>query len=125
MSNLQEKIDALSAALADVIKETVLATVKVGGGTKAAAAEEPAAAPAKRTRRAKPAEPEVSLEDVRTAMIALADAKDKAAVVEVLSRFGVAKIGDLKPENYAECKELAEAETADGGDAGDEDPFAE
>lgn len=109
--------------------EAMLQQAIQGAGSAAVAeepeAEEPVAAAPKRSRKSKKAV--VTLEDVRGALVALAEAKDKQSVVEVLSRFGVAKIGDLAEENYAECKEAAEAEAAadDEGESEDEDdPFA-
>jgi hypothetical protein len=123
--SVQSKAATFTAALIDLVEEIA------GGGNGApapaparsrAAAAEPAA-PAKRTRKSKAAPPEVTLEDVRTSLIALNDARDKQAVIEVLSRFGVAKIGDLPEENYAEAKEAADAEAAEEEPDPEDDPF--
>jgi hypothetical protein len=119
-------VDAFVTSLTDLVQH-------IAGGSGAAKAapaeevEEPATK--KRSRnKAEAAKPKVTIEEVRKALIALSEAKDKQAVVEVLSRFGVAKIGDLSEDSYAEAKELAEAEAQaeddEDGD-GEDDPFGE
>jgi len=55
-------------------------------------AEQPAAADA----------PAIAVADVNAAIIALAKAKGRDAAVGVLGKFGVAKVPELKPEQYAD-----------------------
>lgn len=124
--SLQAKTEALAQSLAELVMAAVQAGMKVSAKGAPAAEPEAPAAPAKKGRK-KAAAPEVTVEDVRTSLLALNEAKGKQAVVDVLARFGVGKIGDLDEAQYAECKELAEAEAAedDTGDGdGDDDLFA-
>jgi 2-oxoglutarate dehydrogenase E2 component (dihydrolipoamide succinyltransferase) len=67
----------------------------------AAAASAPAAQPASASPAAVP------FKAVADAITALAD-KDLAAAKGVLQSFGVAKAGDLKPEQYAACVEACQ-----------------
>lgn len=108
MSAIREALDALADALE--------AAVASKGGK--AAAEAPAAAGKSR----KKAEP--TMDDTRDALIELNGKHGKPAVIDVLSRFGVTKIGDLPAEHFAECIKLAnEYEEAEPEE--EEDPLGE
>lgn len=102
MSAIRDALDALADAL-----EAALAGA--GKSRKATPAEEPeeaeAPAPARGKSKKKAA---VTMEEVREAMIALNSEHGKPAVIDVLSRFGVTKLGDLPEEHFAEAKGLAE-----------------
>ena len=62
--------------------------------------EEPAPRKSKKTKAA------TTMNDVRDALIELNAEHGKKAVVDVLSRFGVTKVGDLAEDHFDECIEL-------------------
>lgn len=75
----------------------------------ASAQAQEATAPAA-TTVASPSEPEapqIDVEQVKAAIMALAKAKGREAAVAVLSAFGAAKVPDLKPSQYAEVLEAS------------------
>lgn len=94
MSKIREALDAL----ADAIEESL-----EGQATEA---ETPKGkSPAKEGKKAKKAK---TMDDVRNALVALNGEHGKSAVVDVLSRFGITKVGDLDEEHFDECIQLAE-----------------
>jgi len=124
--SIQEKTQAVAEALAELVKAVALAAIKGANGNADAAAETPAPAAGKKRRKA--AAPAVTVEEVRASLIALNEAKGKQAVIDLLARYGVGKIGDLAEENYAEAKTEAESEAMAEDDAegegGDDDMFS-
>ena len=70
--------------------------------------EEEEAAPPPKAKKGAAKKPAVDMKKVQAALVALSQDKGKKAVVDVLSRFGVTKLGDLAEENFAECLELAQ-----------------
>lgn len=119
MSAIREALDALADALEEAL-------AGAGKGRKAAPAEEPAdeepAAPARGKKSKKAA---VTMEQVREAMVALNEEHGKPALIDVLSRFGVTKLGDLPEEHFAEAKELAENYEPEAAAEDDDDPLGE
>ena len=57
--------------------------------------------PSKKTKKAR------TLDEVKGKLVELSEVADKQAVKDVLSRFGVTKLGDLPEENYNECHDVA------------------
>lgn len=116
MSAIREALDALADALEEALAG--------GGKAKKAAApaddDEPAApARGKKTKKAA-----VTMEQVREAMVALNEEHGKPALIDVLSRFGVTKLGDLPEEHFAEAKDLAENYEPEAA-AEDDDPLGD
>lgn len=58
--------------------------------------------------------PQPTYDDVKAAVIKLSQAKGRDTVVDVLSRFGVTKAPDLKPDQYAGALEKIESVIAGG-----------
>ena len=113
--SLEQKIEALTAA---VIALTETMTPK-----QAEASEKPANAEAKTTStaQAKKEEPKqeaveaeivVTFEDLKQAVVAAAD-KDKEATKKALAKFQVAKISELKEEQYADALAALQAVVSD------------
>jgi hypothetical protein len=59
-----------------------------------------------------PSEQAIPVGDVNAAIIALAKSKGRDAAVAVLQQFGVAKVPELKPEQYAAVMAAAKEATA-------------
>ncbi len=57
--------------------------------------------PSNKTKKAR------TLDEVKGKLVELSEVADKQAVKDVLSRFGVTKLGDLPEENYNECHDVA------------------
>lgn len=109
--SLEEKVDALTSAIAGLTIAMQAQLVALGGAA-AIAAEAPAkeapkkAAPAKAAPKkeepAAKAELVVTFEDLKQAVVAAAD-KDKPATSAALKKLNVAKISELKEEQYEEA----------------------
>ena len=106
---IEAKIDELIAALN--------ANTAALGGAKAEApakpkkakpeaAPEPAPAPAPAPI---PAAPTVTAKECTDILMEVANKVERAAAIEILKKFGVAKISELKPEHHAEAYALAKA----------------
>lgn len=108
-----EKLLAAIIALTEALNAHTAAL----GGTAAPEAEtteEAAPEPPKKGKGKKAAPKPATMEEVRTAMLALNEAKGKQAVVDLLAQYGVGKIGDLDAANYAEViKDANEAAAAE------------
>lgn len=113
--SLEQKIEALTAA---VIALTETMTPK-----QAEASEKPAKAEAKTTSKAQAkkedvkqeaveAELVVTFEDLKQAVVKAAD-KDKDATKAALAKFKVAKISELKEEQYADALAALQAVVSD------------
>ena len=116
MSKIREALDALADAIeeemqaiapaADEEEEDEPAPPKKGKKAKAPPPDdddddEPA--PPKKGKKAKGP----SMDDVRDALTDLKDEHSTKAVIDVLSRFGVTKLGDLQEDHFAEAIQLA------------------
>jgi len=110
--SLEEKVDALTSAIAGLTVAMQAQLVALGGAA-AIAAEAPAkeapkkaapakAAPKKEDAPAAKAELVVTFEDLKKAVVAAAD-KDKPATAAALKKLNVAKISELKEEQYEEA----------------------
>lgn len=114
MSAIREALDALADALEAALAGT-------GKGKKAAPADEPEEKPAPAPARGRKAKKAVTMEEVREAMVALNSEHGKPAIIDVLSRFGVTKLGDLPEEHFAEAKQLAEEYEPEAAEPEEED----
>lgn len=94
MSKIREALDALADAIEEALEgqATEAETTKGKSSTKES----------KKAKKAK------TMDDVRNALVALNEEHGKSAVVDVLSRFGITKVGDLDEEHFDECIQLAE-----------------
>ncbi len=117
--SLEEKVDALTSAIAGLTIAMQAQLVALGGAA-AIAAEAPAkeaakkAAPAKAAaKKEEPTKAElvVTFEDLKQAVVAAAD-KDKPATSAALKKLNVAKISELKEEQYEEALALLKAVVA-------------
>jgi hypothetical protein len=114
--SLEEKVDALTAAIAGLTVAmhaqidalTPTGTVARDEAVPPAKAEAPKkAAPAKAAKKEEPkteAELVITFEDLKKAVVAAAD-KDKPATAAALKALGVAKISELKEDRYAAAHE--------------------
>ena len=109
--SLEEKVDALTSAIAGLTIAMQAQLVAIGGvqaevSTKEAPKKEATATKAatKTTKKEEPVKAElvVSFEDLKQAVVAAAD-KDKPATSDALKKLGVAKISELKEEQYEEA----------------------
>lgn len=97
-------LNANTAALGGAKAEAPAKPKKV----KAEAAAEPAPAPAPAPAPT-PAAPTVSAKECTDILMEVANKVERAAAIEILKKFGVAKISELKPEHHAEAYALAKA----------------
>lgn len=69
--------------------------------------EEEEPAPPKKTAKVGKKAKTYTMDQVRDALTALSKEHGKGAIVDILNRFGVSKLGDLPEENFAEAIELS------------------
>jgi hypothetical protein len=113
MSAIREALEALADAIEAAIgaggeEAAEVATPKKGGGK--------AAGKAKKT---------VTMEEVRAAFVQVNKDHGKPAVLDLLTRFGVTKLGDLPEANFAEALELASNYEPEPEPEDEEDPLGE
>ena len=110
--SLEDKIDALTAAVI-ALTET-MQPKRSEAPEKPAKAETKPAAKAAKKEEPKAAEGEivVTFEDLKKAVVAAAD-KDKEATKAALAKFKVAKISELKEEQYEGALEALRAVVSD------------
>ena len=113
---MPDKIRAALEALADALEEAL------SSAAPAEEAEEEEEAPPPKKAKGK-AKPKKTMDDVRNALVALNAEHGKAAVVDVLGRFGITKVGDLDEEHYVEAIDMAESyEAKEEDEEEEEDP---
>lgn len=106
--SLEEKVDALTSAIAGLTIAMQAQLTAIGGVQAEAPAPKkadtkPTDKPkAKKEEPAAKAEIVVSFEDLKQAVVAAAD-KDKPATAAALKKLNVAKISELKEEQYEEA----------------------
>lgn len=116
--SLEEKVDALTSAIAGLTVAMQAQLVAIGGVQAEAPAKEApkkAAPAAKATaKKEEPAKAElvVTFEDLKQAVVAAAD-KDKPATSAALKKLNVAKISELKEEQYEEALAALKAVVAE------------
>lgn len=126
--SLEEKVDALTSAIAGLTVAMHAQLAALGGTATEAhvATKKEATKPATKAapKKEEPAKAElvVSFEDLKQAVVAAAD-KDKPATSAALKKLNVAKISELKEEQYEESLALLKAVVAETSEPPQESSF--
>ena len=109
MSSIREALEALADAIEEALES---------GQT---ADSTPTPKKGQKSGKSKPTAKAKTMDDVRNALVELNSEHGKSAVVDVLSRFGITKVGDLDDEHFDECIRLAENYVEEFGKGDDEE----